>query len=79
MGAVRDRGTIILPAAASVGLGLGALIYAGGYGANCDGTHTTPVMAHPPFAWPWYAALAVVLLSGSLVPLLRERRCRHRS
>jgi hypothetical protein len=78
MGAVRDRRTIILPVTASVGAVLGALIYAGQNGANCDGTRTTPVMTHPPFAWPRYAVLAVALVSASLVPLLRERRRGHR-
>ena len=62
----------------AVGAGLGALIYAGQDGANCDGTPTTPVMTHPPFAWPWYAVLAVALVSASLVPLLREWRREHR-
>jgi hypothetical protein len=36
------------------------------------------VMAHPPLAWPWYAEISGVLLTGSLL-LLRERRGRHRS
>ena len=76
---IRDRGLIVVPVTLAVGLGLGALIYAGQDGANCDGTRTTPVMAHPPFAWPWYAAFAVAVFGASLVPLLRERRHGHRS
>jgi hypothetical protein len=78
MGAGWDRWRVLLPVTASVAAGLGALIYAGQAGADCDGTRTTPVMAHPPFAWPWYAALALALLGASLVPLLKERRHGHR-
>jgi hypothetical protein len=50
------------------------LIYAGKKGTNCDGSRTAPVLAHPPFSWPWYVVLMVVILGMCLAPLLMERR-----
>jgi hypothetical protein len=64
---------MLTPAPAAVGLAIGALIYAGGYGSTCSGAATTPVMARPPVAWPWYAAFALATLGASLAPLLGER------
>jgi hypothetical protein len=71
--AFRDNWRMLTPALAEVVLALGALIYAGSYGATCSGAATTPVMAHPPFAWPWYAALALVTFGASVAPILVER------
>jgi hypothetical protein len=74
MTTLRERWRFLLPATAAVALGLGGLIYAGKKGTNCDGSRAAPVMAHPPFSWPWYVALIVVILGMCLVPLLTQRR-----
>jgi hypothetical protein len=77
--AVRERWRVLLPLGAATALGLGSLMYAGQNGMNCDGTRTSPVVAHPPLPYLWYAGLAVAVVGLCLAPLLRTRGARPRS